>query len=120
MSTTILKTEPSLVHLEIIRGAAFLAEFNFADANGDTKDLTGWTAYAEARCLPSSDLAFDLAPAIPDPTSGKVRIAYTSEESSDLAEGRYGWDLFLEDPDGARSGPHAAGRCNVKTPHTQP
>lgn len=119
MSTTILKTEPALVHLELIQGAAFEATLNFADANGDDQDFTGWSAYAEARVLPSRDLAFDLAPTIPDPTSGQVRIALTAEETAALPAGSYGWDMILEDPEGARSGPHAAGRCNVKKPHTQ-
>lgn len=111
---------PENLDLTIKRGVTF-GPVNITcmnDAGTAALDITGYTAFAEARERPASGVAFDLAPTIPTGTDGKVRISKTDDETDELTAGRYGWDLILQNAAGARLGPYAYGAVTVEQPFT--
>ncbi len=105
--------------LDIIQGLTFgPVVFTAKDSSAAVVDITGWSAFAEARQRPSGCLAFDIEPEITDAAAGEITIEFTDAETALLPIGRYGWDLVLENPSGERFGPFAAGCATVRTLHT--
>jgi hypothetical protein len=83
-------------------------------------DLTGYSAHAEIRENASGAVKLDLAPTIPDPTSGQVVISLTDEQTDGASAGKWKWDLILENSSGDLIGPIAAGNASIISPITQP
>lgn len=110
---------PENLDLAIQRGISFgPVTVTCLDDEGEVLDITGYTAYAEARERPGGCIAINLAPTIPMGTDGKVSIVLTDDQTDDLAVGNYGWDLILENPAGERLGPYAYGAVAVRQPFT--
>lgn len=84
-------------------------------------DLTGWSVWSHVRTVPGGTLAFDLAPAIDgDPTTGKIDLSKTDEQTATYEAGNYQWDLLVEDDSGQILGPVFAGNLQVRQPITEP
>ncbi len=93
--------------------------FTCKDGNGDPVDLTGYSAFAEARLHPSGCLAFDLAPEITDAAGGEITFEFDKDETNTKPVGNFGWDLVLENAAGERKGPYAIGVVPVLQPKTE-
>ncbi len=112
---------PGAYNLTIRPGVAFAITFAFTEDDGTTPiDLTGWTAHAHVRKLPTSALVKDLAPAVSDGPGGVVAIEFTDEDTAAFTPGNFRWDLILENPSGSRLGPYLSGLCAITLPITQP
>lgn len=112
---------PALLNLSIVQGVDFgPVVITCLDSSGVAVDITGWTAYAEARKTPCDVKAFDLSPTIPTGTDGKISISKTRVQAAAICQGLYGWDLLLQNAAGVRSGPFVAGRIAVTKPTSQP
>lgn len=84
-------------------------------------DLTGWKVWSWVKQAPGGTLILDLEPEIDaDPTTGKITMGMTDEETFDLTAGDFFWDLILEDPSGARLGPLFAGSFSIIELITEP
>lgn len=84
-------------------------------------DLTGWSVWAWVKDAPGGTLIFDLDPQIDaDPTTGKIDLSKTDEQTSALIPGSNSWDLILEDNTGERIGPLFAGSCYIQELITEP
>jgi hypothetical protein len=106
-------------NLDIVQGLTFgPILFTAKDSSNVVVDITGWSAFAEARAKPCGALAFDIEPEVTDAAAGEIEIEFTDAETAALPIGRYGWDLVLENPAGERFGPFAAGTVSVRELHT--
>jgi hypothetical protein len=99
----------------------------FKDSNGDQVDLTGWSAFSQARTNPKARPSLDLkATILPTGTvlygttgPGRVTIAsFSDDETSKMNDEQLGYDVVLEDTGGARSGPYVSGTIIISTPNT--
>jgi hypothetical protein len=78
-------------------------------------DLTGWSVWAYVKQEAGGTLVMDLFPAIDaDPTTGKIDMSKTDEETDVMTPGAYVWDLILEDNGGQRIGPLFSGSCYIQ------
>lgn len=112
---------PGNFDLHIYRNVTFTQILiEIQDDNGDPLDLTDYVAYAEARETVDDEVAIDLSPTIPDPSTGEVAIGpFTAEETAAFDAGTYQWDLMIKDGDGNIIGPVLTGRVYCVTPVTQ-
>jgi hypothetical protein len=75
-------------------GETFAASFTCLDAAGDPADLTGYSARAQVRSSPTSEVVvLDLAPTIPTPANGIILI---NVETPGIEAGIYYWDIVLD------------------------
>lgn len=105
--------DPINLNLTLLRGSPFIPVSIFCfDAPDLSKasDITGWTAWAEVRSAPDETLILDLAPTISDPENGVVTLPAIEEKTTALLpDGKFEWDLILQDPSGQRLGPYVRG-----------
>lgn len=84
-------------------------------------DLTGWTIVSNVKSqLVGGTLIVDLAPDFSSPTTGKVDLSMTDEETAALGVGNFVWDLILADPSDTVIGPLFSGTFNVLSTVTTP
>lgn len=70
--------------------------------NKTTLDMTGWTAKAEIRPDENSEtLSADLHAQVTG-AEGMVSLALTAEESAELWDGAYYWDIYTVRPNGKK------------------
>lgn len=91
-----------------------------SDANGNASNIEGWSAYAQVREKPSSPCVYlNLAPTVSNGTNGEVTIpSLNSNYTANLTDGRYGWDLFLANGTGFRTGPYLQGPVVITGAYT--
>jgi hypothetical protein len=81
-------------NLDVAIGVGLRLRFTCKDENGDPSDLTGYTAYSQARLSPTEEAgAIDFEPAITDPLTGIIEIDF---DTSDVTPGVYGWDIVVK------------------------
>lgn len=111
---------PAELDLSIVRGLTFgELTMTMYDLDDVLVDLTGWTAYAEAKEC-SNGLIIDLEPTITDAVNGVVVISFTDEETALLKLGTYTYDLIFENALGARLGVFLTGTLTITDPITKP
>lgn len=114
---------PVSLNLTLLRGITFdpilIYCFDAPDLL-NAFDITGWTPWAEVRSAPDETLILDLTPAITDAVHGVVTIPDIQDEATILLpEGKFKWDLILQDPSGQRLGPYVKGSFIIKSKITQ-
>lgn len=109
--------------LVLTRGLTFQAFLVgcFQEDTFDTpSDITGWIPWAEVRSAPDQLLILNLNPFISDYSGGIITIpAIQDEQTILLPEGKYKWDLTMQDPAGQRWGPYIKGSFTIKSKITQ-
>jgi hypothetical protein len=111
---------PGAYNLIIRRGVAFSITFTLTEDDGTTAiNLTGYTAHALVRKLPTSAVVKDLTPTLTSAAGGIITIALTDEQTLALPAGAFRWDLVLEDAGGSRLGPYVAGLCDISSAITR-
>ena len=87
----------AIANLIIDQGANFSSDVTVKDANGNAFDLTGYTASAKmAKGFSSTRTRTSITCTISTPaTSGVVTLALTADQTSNLDDGRYVYDLEI-------------------------
>lgn len=66
-------------------------------------DLTGWSFWSQIRAVAGGALTVDLVPQIDvDPTTGKVDLSKTDEQTAPYPVGNFAWDIIAENAGGER------------------
>lgn len=82
-------------NLYIDQGSEFYKEFPVTDENKNVVNLSSFTASASMKKSYSSVDSIDLNANIPEPSNGIVSVYLTSDQSAELAAGRYVFDLVV-------------------------
>ena len=87
----------AIANLTIDQGATFSSDVTVKDANNNAFDLTGYTASAKmAKGFSSTRTRTSMTCTISTPaTTGVVTLALTADQTSQLEEGRYVYDLEI-------------------------
>ena len=87
----------AIANLTIDQGATFSSDVTVKDANNNAFDLTGYTASAKmAKGFSSTRTRTSITCTISTPaTSGVVTLALTADQTSNLDDGRYVYDLEI-------------------------
>lgn len=115
---------PAKINLEIQRGATFQAvPFRlWADKKkGIRFNGTGYSLFCQAR-YPDGTLAFAFNPAWTSAADGEGEWPEVSKETvlTTIPEGKFAFDVVLQDADGKRPPRIILGEINAFTLHTQP
>ena len=112
------------LNLTIKRGTTFGPILITAkDGTGAVVPLAGYTAYAEARKGPGSEVVIDFTPIIEaDDADGLITIpAIPHATTKDIPSCSIPWDMILEAPDGTRATePLLEGRVSINQLITPP
>lgn len=97
--------QPGKRHLKIIQGATLFEAFTWKDANGVAKDLTGYTARAQARtdydaASPFMDLTTANSGIVLGGTAGTIQLKMAAAATAGITATDGYWDLELVAPDG--------------------
>lgn len=112
---------PANLNLQIFQGATFGPQTIYlTDDNGAALNITGYAPLAHASRAPGCPSEFDLAPSVSNGTNGEVALSHSNGNTANFPAGRFGWDLLLQSPTGAISGPYYSGRVAVSPLHTIP
>lgn len=82
-------------NLYIDQGSEFYEEFPITDEAKNIVNLSVFTAEANMKKSYSSTVSVNLNANIPEPSNGIVSVYLTSAQSSELAPGRYVYDLVI-------------------------
>lgn len=82
-------------NLYIDQGSEFYQEFPITDANKNVINLSAFTASASMKKSYASTDSINLNANIPEPANGIVSLYLTSDQSTELAAGRYVFDLVI-------------------------
>lgn len=82
-------------NLYIDQGSEFYEEFPITDEAKNIVNLSVFTAEASMKKSYSSTVSVNLNANIPEPSNGIVSVYLTSAQSSELAPGRYVYDLVI-------------------------
>ena len=87
----------AIANLSLDQGTTFSSDVTVKDANGNAFDLTGYTALARmAKGYSSTRTRTTITCTISgDATSGVVSMQLTADQTSQLEEGRYVYDLEI-------------------------
>tara|TARA_B100001564_G_C20471059_1_gene592648 strand:- start:429 stop:770 length:342 start_codon:yes stop_codon:yes gene_type:complete len=87
----------AIANLTIDQGATFTSDVTVKDANGNAFNLTGYTALARmAKGYSSTRTRTVMTCSISgDPTTGIVTVSLTADQTANLEEGRYVYDLEI-------------------------
>ena len=87
----------AIANLTIDQGATFSSDVTVKDSNNNAFDLTGYTASAKmAKGFSSTRTRTSITCTISTPaTSGIVTLALTADQTTNLDEGRYVYDLEI-------------------------
>jgi len=87
----------AIANLTIDQGATFTSDVTVKDANGNAFDLTGYSALARmAKGYSSTRTRTIITCNISgDPTTGIVSLTLTADQTANLDEGRYVYDLEI-------------------------
>jgi hypothetical protein len=75
-------------------GGTLVREFIYKDDNGDTIDLTGYSARAQVRKSTFRELIFSSVPTI-DPETFVITMTWTAEQTSLLVDSNYVYGLEI-------------------------
>ena len=65
-------------------------------------DLTDCTVYSEMRDKPGGTLAATAVCTLPSAEEGLIRVFYSAEQTAQIEQGEYGYDIWLVDADGLK------------------
>ena len=87
----------AIANLTIDQGATFSSDVTVKDANNNAFDLTGYSASAKiAKGFSSTRTRTSITCTISTPaTSGVVTLSLTADQTTNLDEGRYVYDLEI-------------------------
>ena len=87
----------AIANLTIDQGATFSSDVTVKDANNNAFDLTGYTAEAKmAKGFQSTKTRTSITCTISaDATTGVITLSLTADQTSNLEEGRYVYDLEI-------------------------
>lgn len=88
------------VELIIEQGTTYSTFVTVKDANGSTSNLTNYTASAQMRKSYYSSSYTPFTVTIPSPTTGNISMAMSASTTSNVAPGRYVFDLKMQSPSG--------------------
>ena len=83
-------------NLTIDQGSTFSVKISITGANNEAYDLTNYTATAQMRKNASSITKIDFTTSFGVLVNGEVFMSLTDEESAVIKEGRYLYDLVIE------------------------
>lgn len=81
-------------NLVIDQGTTYSATLNLTDENGDPLNLSGFTANSQIRKWYTSSNAVAFTTSI-NVSSGEITLFLTSNQTSNLASGRYVYDVEI-------------------------
>jgi hypothetical protein len=80
------------------KGATFSTSLTLDGSNGTAYDLTNVTAKSQVRkSYYSANSTADFVVTIPNPTSGVINMLLSSANTSNIAPGRYVYDVVIKD-----------------------
>ena len=87
----------AIANLTIDQGATFSSDVTVKDANNNAFDLTGYTAQAKmAKGFQSTKTRTAITCTVAaDATTGVITLSLTADQTSNLDEGRYVYDLEI-------------------------
>ena len=87
----------AIANLTIDQGATFSSDVTVKDSNSNAFDLTGYTASAKmAKGYQSTKTRTSITCTISaDATTGVITLSLTADETANLEEGRYVYDLEI-------------------------
>jgi len=91
-------------NIVIDQGADYSASIDVTDSDGDTIDLTGYTAAGQIRKTYSSSTAVDFAVSIASPaTAGILNIGLSNTQTNTMKAGRYVYDIEITNSGGVKT-----------------
>ena len=85
--------------LKVFQGETFRQELLFRDSEGETRDLTGYTAYSQVRPDPESDVLICSMECTVDGQAGSVTMKIGADVTSGIEPGCYMYDFAMIDPE---------------------
>jgi hypothetical protein len=85
------------INIEIDQGATFMHVFSVIDNAQNPYDLTGYTAQSQMKRWYSSAISINLGATV-NVSTGSVELALAPIATSNIASGRYVYDVMLTDP----------------------
>jgi hypothetical protein len=79
-------------------GGTLVREFIYKDDNGDTIDISGYSARAQVRKSTFRELVFSSVPTI-DPDTFVITMTWTPQQTSLLVDSNYVYGLVIFDED---------------------
>ena len=89
--------------LNLEQYATFSTVVNVADTQGDAVNLSGYTASSQIRKSYYSSTANNFTATITGEANGEITLSMTSANTSNLAPGRYLYDLVITDSSGVKT-----------------
>lgn len=83
----------SEVNLHVDQGSDYAISLTLKDANGDGLNLSGYSVRGQFKKNYGSSVKHDLTVTIVDETNGIVDVTLTGNASSNVAYGRYVYDI---------------------------
>lgn len=78
---------------ELYIGDGLVFSLTAKDRDGDPHNLTGYAPYGSLKSSPTGDVVLNLAPTIPTPSNGEIRVNVATD---DVPAGQYGWDIIIK------------------------
>jgi hypothetical protein len=91
-------------NIVIDQGADYSASIDVTDSDGDTIDLSGYTAAGQIRKTYSSSTAVDFTVSIASPASaGTLNIGLSNTQTNAMKAGRYVYDVEITNSGGVKT-----------------
>ena len=91
-------------NIVIDQGADYSASIDVTDSDGDTIDLSGYTAVGQIRKTYSSSTAVDFTVSIASPASaGILNIGLSNTQTNAMKAGRYVYDIEITNSGGVKT-----------------
>ena len=91
-------------NIVIDQGADYSASIDVTDSDGDTIDLTGYTAAGQIRKTYSSSTAVNFTVSIASPASaGTLNIGLSNTQTNAMKAGRYVYDVEITNSGGVKT-----------------
>lgn len=89
----------TIQNLVVNQGASFSFEFSLSNADGSPRDLTDKEIRAQMRKAYASRISTPFTVTTPDVENGTIRLSFTPEQTLMIRDGRYVYDVIVEDLD---------------------
>jgi len=91
-------------NIVIDQGADYSASIDVTDSDGDTIDLSGYTAAGQIRKTYSSSTAVNFTVSIASPaTAGTLNIGLSNTQTNAMKAGRYVYDVEITNSGGVKT-----------------
>ena len=91
-------------NIVIDQGADYSASIDVTDSDGDTIDLSGYTAAGQIKKTYSSSTAVDFTVSIASPASaGTLNIGLSNTQTNAMKAGRYVYDVEITNSGGVKT-----------------